>query len=91
MVFDFFVFLRFSTTPTHLMHHTRTAAMRRLNRSEAELMAVNEHLEEENKALRDRVRGTHSRMALHASEPRKVPAPSASQAHRDELRIRTHA
>ena len=54
-------------------------------------MAVNEHLEEENKALRDRVRGTHSRMALHASEPRKVPAPSASQAHRDELRIRTHA
>ena len=48
-------------------------------------MAVNEHLEEENKALRDRVRGTHSRMVLHASERRKVPEPSASQTRRDEL------
>ena len=65
--------------------------MRVLHRSEAELMAVNEHLEEENKALRDRVRGTQSRMALNARERRKVPAPSASQARRDELRIRAHA
>jgi hypothetical protein len=42
---------------------TTTAAMRALHHSEAALLAANERLEDENKALRDRVRGTRARTA----------------------------